>query len=73
MQQPKLVYLGTDDPRIRKLRRLTPTLRGCGCDYLEFEGLDHTTSGFSDAAGGGHLTTSAITDWLQANIQRVAR
>lgn len=60
MQQPKLVYLGTHDPRIRKLRRLTPTLRGCGCDYLEFEGLDHTTSGFSDAAAGGQLTTSAI-------------
>jgi hypothetical protein len=69
MQQPRLVYLGTGDPRIRKLRRLAPTLRGCGCDYLEFDGLDHTTAGLSDGAAGGQRTTSAITDWLRANLK----
>lgn len=69
MQQPKLVYLGTGDPRIRKLRRLAPALRGCGCDYLEFDGLDHATSGFSDEATGGQRTTSAITACLRANLE----
>jgi len=68
MRQPTLIYLGTDDPQIRKLRRLAPTFRGCGCDYLEFEGLDHSTSGLSDATAGGRLTTSAIADWLRANL-----
>lgn len=69
MQQPTLVYLGTGDPRIRNLRRLAPTLRGCGCDYLEFDGLDHTTAGLSDGATGGQRTASAITDWLRANVK----
>lgn len=69
MRQPTLVYLGTLDPRLRKLRRLEPTLRGCGCDYLEFDGLDHSTSGLSDGAGGGARTTSAITAWMRSNVQ----
>ncbi|WP_407939722.1 alpha/beta fold hydrolase [Microlunatus soli] len=68
MKQPTLIYLGTGDPRIRKLRRLEPTLRGCGCDYLEFDGLDHTTSGFADGADGGARTTSAITTWMTSNV-----
>lgn len=68
MRQPTLIYLGTLDPRLRKLRRLEPTLRGCGCDYLEFDGLDHTTSGLSDGAHGAR-TTSAITTWMTSNVQ----
>ncbi|QDP95436.1 alpha/beta hydrolase [Microlunatus elymi] len=69
MEQPTLIYLGTDDPRLTKLRRLEPTLRGCGCDYLEFDGLDHTTSGLSGGADGGERTTSAITTWMRDNVQ----
>lgn len=68
MRQPTLIYLGTLDPRFKKLRRLEPALRGCGCDYLEFDGLDHTTSGLSDGADGGARTTSAITTWMKSNL-----
>jgi hypothetical protein len=64
MEQPTLLYLGTDDSRIQALRRRVATLRECGCAYLEFEGLDHTTSGLSDGDDGGARTTSAITDWV---------
>lgn len=73
MKQPTLIYLGTGDPRLKKLRRLEPTLRGCSCDYLEFDGLDHTTSGLSDGAEGGARTTSAITTWMRSNVRPVDR
>lgn len=69
MKQPTLIYLGTGDPRLKRLRQLEPVLRGCGCDYLEFDGLDHATSGLSDGAEGGPRTTSAIVAWIRGNVQ----
>jgi pimeloyl-ACP methyl ester carboxylesterase len=73
MRQPMLIYLGTGDSRLKKIRRLEPMLRGFGCDYIEFDGLDHTTSGLSDGAGGGARTTAAITTWVESNVRPVDR
>lgn len=73
MRQPTLIYVGALDPRPKKLRRLEPTLRGCGCDYLEFDGLDHTTCGLTDGADGGARTTSTITTWIRSKVRPVDR
>ncbi|MGD7706976.1 alpha/beta fold hydrolase [Microlunatus sp. Y2014] len=67
MPQPKLIYLGTNDPRVTALRRQAPLLQECGCDYLEFDGLDHASSGLGDAGPAGQLTTSAIAHWLRSH------
>ncbi len=67
MPQPKLVYIGTADPSLSKLRSLEPVLRGCGCEYSEFDGLDHTTGGLSDESIGARTTATTVTNWLRSN------
>lgn len=66
MTQPKLIYIGTADPGWRTFRKVTPVLRGCGCDCLEFDGLDHQTAGPGDDSElGGKTTAAAIMEWLE--------
>ncbi|HWD84001.1 MAG TPA: hypothetical protein VG497_34100 [Kribbella sp.] len=49
----KVAYMGTADPAIRRFRRLRPVLEGIGVDYLEFDGLNHTSCGLGDASDDG--------------------
>lgn len=68
MTKPKLMYIGTSDPGWPRMRRAEPMLHGCGCDYLQFGDLDHTTAGLSASTEGSHITVTAITNWLEAAL-----
>ena len=60
----KVAYIGTEDPAIRKLRRLRPVLEGIGFTYLEFGGLNHGTCGLGDASSDGRRVARAVVDCL---------
>lgn len=60
----KVAYIGTEDPAIRKLRRLRPVLEGIGFTYLEFEGLNHASCGLGDASSDGRRVAQAVVDCL---------
>lgn len=68
MTQPKLIYIGTDDPRWKRLRKLEPVLRGCGCEYLQFEGLNHQTAGLGDDSEGSRTTVGTIITWIRRSV-----
>lgn len=70
MTQPKLVYIGTSDPALSRMRRIEPVLRGCGCDYVEFQELNHTTAGLGDSSSGAQVVVKAITGWLEETLPR---
>jgi len=58
----RLIYTGTADKAIKRLRRLRPVLEGIGCTYLEFAPLDHPTSSLA-APADPHLINT-VADWL---------
>jgi pimeloyl-ACP methyl ester carboxylesterase len=60
----KVVYMGTADPAIRRLRRLRPVLEGIGFAYLEFDGLTHATCGLGDPSASGRRVARAVVDCL---------
>jgi pimeloyl-ACP methyl ester carboxylesterase len=60
----KVAYLGTEDPAIRRFRRLRPVLEGIEFDYLEFDGLDHSTCGLGDASDDGRRVAQVVADRL---------
>ncbi|MEV4261086.1 hypothetical protein [Kribbella sp. NPDC049584] len=60
----KIAYLGTEDPAIRRLRKLKPVLEGIGFTYLEFDGLTHSTCGLGDASADGRRVAQAVVDCL---------
>lgn len=62
LDAPTLVYIGTADKAITRLRRLRPLLEGIGCTYVEFNDLDHRTTGL-DATADPHILNT-ITNWL---------
>ncbi|MFI7061918.1 alpha/beta fold hydrolase [Kribbella sp. NPDC050124] len=62
LDAPTLIYIGTADKAINRLRRLRPVLEGIGCTYIEFNDLDHRSSGLDDTTDPIILNT--ITDWL---------
>ncbi len=68
MRQPKIVYLGTDAPNWKALRKVEPVLRGCGCDCLQFEGLDHRTAGPTDDSDAGRITRQTILGRLDHQL-----
>ena len=68
MGLPKLLYIGTADPAYPRMHRYAPALRYCGCDILEFEGLDHTTAGLAAQSAGCAGTTGAVADWLAEKL-----
>lgn len=66
--RPALIYLGTADPAWKRLRRLRPVLRGCGCDVIEFPDLDHQSAGLGGTGVGLRRTVAAITEWLDRRL-----
>jgi pimeloyl-ACP methyl ester carboxylesterase len=60
----KIVYVGTADKAIRKLRRLKPVLEGIGFTYLEFEGLDHAASSLGDSSDGARRVAQTVAGYL---------
>ncbi|MEV0795146.1 alpha/beta hydrolase [Kribbella sp. NPDC050459] len=60
----KVAYLGTADPAIRRFRRLRPVLEGIGFEYLEFDGLNHSTCGLGDASADGQRVAQVVADRL---------
>jgi pimeloyl-ACP methyl ester carboxylesterase len=63
---PTLVYIGTEDKAIRRVRRLRPVLEGIGCGYLEFDGLDHRAAGLDDPSD--QQVVQAVADWLDSSV-----
>ncbi|RZU19653.1 hypothetical protein EV645_1869 [Kribbella rubisoli] len=60
----KIAYLGTEDPAIRRLRKLKPVLEGIGFTYFEFAGLTHSTCGLGDASADGRRVAQTVVDCL---------
>ncbi|HET6986742.1 MAG TPA: alpha/beta hydrolase [Kribbella sp.] len=60
----KVVYIGTADPAIRRLRRLRPVLEGIGFTYLEFHGLTHATCGLGDPSSNGQRVAQTVVNCL---------
>jgi pimeloyl-ACP methyl ester carboxylesterase len=60
----KIAYLGTNDPAIRRFRKLKPVLEGIGFTYFEFDGLTHSTCGLGDASAHGRRVARTVVDCL---------
>ncbi|TCC58868.1 alpha/beta fold hydrolase [Kribbella pittospori] len=60
----KIVYVGTADKAINRVRRLKPVLRGIDCVCLEFEGLDHAASSLGVDTPDGRLIVEAVVEHL---------
>jgi pimeloyl-ACP methyl ester carboxylesterase len=60
----KIAYLGTEDPAIRRFRKLKPVLEGIGFTYFEFDGLTHSTCGLGDASADGRRVAQTVVDCL---------
>jgi len=65
---PTLVYIGTADKAIGRVRRLRPVLEGIGCSYLEFDDLDHRACGLDDPSPSGQRVVQAVVDWLDSSV-----
>jgi hypothetical protein len=70
MACPTLAYIGTTDPACPRTRRYEAALRHCGVNYVEFEGLDHTTAGLGAPPPQADVTVDAVTAWLHRNLDR---
>ncbi|WP_433162576.1 alpha/beta fold hydrolase [Kribbella sp. CA-247076] len=66
LSTPALVYIGTADPAIKRMRHQAAVLKSLGCTYLELPDLNHHTTSLSAPTNTALL--NSITGWLNDRI-----